>query len=186
MWEAAQSLMMTCRQSLNKILADPNTKIAPYELASLFNLGFKLGCRANEASNFTCEGPEPPSPEWDEAVRQVYGRSFSDDEIAQILQHRAVPNAAPPASSDPESPSPVAQSLEAELPSTSGSSGVPPPFDGHQPTPLVSQPPNSLSPVARSSPAAAARSNGSGVPPPTAGHETTPRPPRSPPPLFKH
>jgi hypothetical protein len=107
MWEAAQIIGLACHQAIEKLLTNPNADVEPYELVRLFDLYQKLGSRANAATGFTTEGPEPPSPEWDQAVRQVYGRSFSLEELAHLLQHAALPKALPlpqPAST-PESPS---------------------------------------------------------------------------------
>ena len=100
--EASQNLLMTCRQALNQLRLDPTARFAPYELAGLFNLGFKLGCRANEPTGFTSDGPAPASPDFDAAVEKVYGENMGLEQLIELM--KTLPRAHHPAPSDAEPP----------------------------------------------------------------------------------
>jgi len=103
LWEASQSLLMACRKSLNKLLDDPKGKVAAYELASLYNLGLKLGCRANEPTNFTSEGPAPPPPRHPRSRRKSRWREPEHGGTDGVGQNFRPSHPSPPAS-PPHSP----------------------------------------------------------------------------------
>jgi hypothetical protein len=124
MWETSQSIMMACRRSLNKLLDDPKGRIAPYELTGLFNLGFRLGCRANEPGKFTSEGPAPACPDFEAAVDKVYGENMSMEQLMELLKEFPPPKSVAPDVSRVQPPQNTNETLAPASPATPGVPGL--------------------------------------------------------------
>src|SRR3954469_9008777 len=85
LWEQRQLIRSLIRKGLNDLVADPQAKLAGYELARLMDIDYKAGNRATAPTGFASEGPAPASPEFKEAMEKAYGQPMSLEEKFNLL-----------------------------------------------------------------------------------------------------
>ena len=126
MWEDSQALRAYCRKSLANLLNDPKATLAGYEMKGLFDLYFKLGCRANAPTGFTSDGPVPASPDFEASLKKVYGSGLNLGDLLDLLKLS----------------NPGQEALiDEKLGPASNAAGTPPPANGNGGAPTTSAPP---------------------------------------------
>jgi hypothetical protein len=147
MWEDSQAVRAYCRKSLANLLNDPKATLAGYEMKGLFDLYFKLGCRANAPTGFISDGPVPASPDFEASLKKVYGSGLNLGDLLELLKL-----------SNPGQEALIDEKLGPA--SNAAGTPPPPPLNGNGGVPTTSAPPGTPTPAASAAAPVAAANSG--------------------------